>query len=377
MEGIPELTLNTHVNELTVLCETIVDFKNLKDNGFDFSETLEHQELKGFFERLSAPVYSILGKQFWMHPTAKKEIITSYVMNRKIGITEKSIVDLISHNGKGKRIHSAKINAKRETTIAPIIFKAGTNVEDAKGPNAKDLTNNLRLWFKIILGCIHHRPNTNSSNYGNTRQKFMLFFLEKGLKLTSPSILLKFMRDSIRESRTGGSSNKRKSKFIPNGRIISDLLVENGLVDDLLVGGLTDELVKDVGKIFWGKNINSIGLIYNVVRSYFIPSKDDICGMRILVDNFPIFTKIVPPEILMDYLESCLKGGIDPMIDPFNLPGTYPDVYGKRKKESKEEGSSRPQKKKKKVDVLLDEDEMPLSESHKEMLLNDTSGVVQ
>lgn len=41
MEGIPELTLNIHVDELMVLCETIVDFKNLKDNGFDFSETLE------------------------------------------------------------------------------------------------------------------------------------------------------------------------------------------------------------------------------------------------------------------------------------------------------------------------------------------------
>lgn len=44
MEGIPELTLNTLVDELMVLYDTIVDFKNLKDNGFDFSKTLEFQE---------------------------------------------------------------------------------------------------------------------------------------------------------------------------------------------------------------------------------------------------------------------------------------------------------------------------------------------
>lgn len=44
MEGISELTLNTLVNELMVLCETIVDFKNLKDNEFDFSKTLECQQ---------------------------------------------------------------------------------------------------------------------------------------------------------------------------------------------------------------------------------------------------------------------------------------------------------------------------------------------
>lgn len=171
-------------------------------------------------------------------------------MNRNIVITEKSIVDLISHNGKGKRIHSAKINSKREATITSVIFKAGTNLEDDKGPSAKDLTNNLAVWFKIIMSCINHRARTNSYDYVNTCQKFMMFFLEKGLKLAFPSILFKFMRDSIRESITCSSSKKRKSKLIPNGRLISDILVENGLVDDLLISVLTDELVKDAGKIF-------------------------------------------------------------------------------------------------------------------------------
>lgn len=180
----------------------------------------------------------------------EKESITSYVMNRKIVITEKSIVDLISHNGRGKIIHSVKTNEKREATIASVIFKAGTNLDDDKSPSAKDLTNNLRVWFKIIMDCIHHSYGTNSSNYVNTLQKFMLFFLEKRSQVGTPSILFKFLRDSIRESITGGSSKKNKSNFIPNGRLISDILVENGMVDDLLVSGLTDELVKDDEKIF-------------------------------------------------------------------------------------------------------------------------------
>lgn len=70
-----------------------------------------------------------------------------------------------------------------------------------------------------------------------------------------------------------------------------------------------------------------------------------------------------------------MKDGIDPMVDPFNIPKTYPDIHGKRKKESIGEGSSRPQKKK--VVVFLDEDEAPLSERQKTMLLKDTSEVVQ
>lgn len=164
LEGIHELTFHSPVNELTVLCETIVDFKNLKENSFDFTKTLDVQGWKTFFERLTGSVYPVLVKQFLAHATAEKETITSYVMNRKIVITEKSIADLIAHDGKGKMIHSAKIIAKRECVISPVIFKEETNFVDEKGPSAKDLTRNLRVWFKIILGCIHHKPSTSSSN---------------------------------------------------------------------------------------------------------------------------------------------------------------------------------------------------------------------
>lgn len=111
----------------------------------------------------------MLVKQLWVHAIDERETITSYVMNRKIAITKKSIADLIGHYGKGKRVHSATINAKRDADISPVIFKEGTNFADDKGPSAKDLTSNLRVWLKIILGCINHRPSTNSSDYINTR----------------------------------------------------------------------------------------------------------------------------------------------------------------------------------------------------------------
>lgn len=52
-------------------------------------------------------------------------------------------------------------------------------------------------------------------------------------------------------------------------------------------------------------------------------------------------------------------------------------MHGKRKKEYREEESSRPQKKKKKAATFLDEDEVPLSELHKSILLKDMFGVVQ
>ncbi|KAI5447230.1 hypothetical protein KIW84_014906 [Lathyrus oleraceus] len=215
-------------------------------------------------------------------------------MNRKIVITEKSIAYLIGHDGKGKRVHSATITAKRDDDMSPVIFKEGTNFADEKGPSAKDLTSNLRVWFKVIMGCINHRPSKNSSDYINTSENHVISS-RKGVKLGLPSLLFKFIRNSIRESRNGRSSKKARSKFIPNGRLISDILVESGLVNDLLVSGLIEELVKDDGKVSWGKNLKSIGLISKFRRLEIILTKDDICGTRNPIDDYPIFTKVDPP----------------------------------------------------------------------------------
>lgn len=104
------------------------------------------------------------------------------------------------------------------------------------------------------------------------------------------------------------------------------------MMDGLLASGLIEELVKDVGKVFWGKNLKSMSLISKFRRPKIIMSKDDICGTRNLIDNYPIFTKVHPPQVLIAYLESCLKDEINPLLDPFNLPKPYPYVHGKRKK---------------------------------------------
>lgn len=104
-------------------------------------------------------------------------------------------------------------------------------------------------------------------------------------------------------------------------------------------------------------------------------TKDDICGIRNPLDNFPLFTKIDPPQVLMAYLDRYLKDKIEPLVDLFNLPETYPDVHGNRKKELRSEGSFRAQKKK--IDIFQEEDEVTLSERQKAMILKDTSRVVQ
>lgn len=72
--------------------------------------------------------------------------------------TEKSIANLISHNGCRKRVYNVKIDARQEAMVAFVILKEGIKLDEGKGLSAKDLSDKLRVWFKIIMGCIHHRP---------------------------------------------------------------------------------------------------------------------------------------------------------------------------------------------------------------------------
>lgn len=45
------------------MCELMVDFDNLKANGFYLYGTLRSQGWEGFFERLKGPVYDQLVKK--------------------------------------------------------------------------------------------------------------------------------------------------------------------------------------------------------------------------------------------------------------------------------------------------------------------------
>lgn len=64
MEEIPKISLSTPVTKLEVLCESILDFENLKLNGFDLTSDVVTQGWEDFFNRLKGPVYSALVKYF-------------------------------------------------------------------------------------------------------------------------------------------------------------------------------------------------------------------------------------------------------------------------------------------------------------------------
>src|ERR1044072_5116770 len=227
-----QVTCSLPPSELLCLAEHRIDFDNLSQNGFDLREEVHFQGWEKFFTRLNGPVYGALVKEFWKQADCDHHHVVSHVLGKRIIITEKTIGELFGLNHlEGIRIGGR--NDKEEFINLVVNKKIFTDLESTKQSSEyKPLTlvPKLRIWHRILLTCINPRPLNLYHDYLNANQKCFLYHLQNNDKLCLPAILFLHLKESIQESRTSANKDKEIIKYIPFGRLISDILVENGLI---------------------------------------------------------------------------------------------------------------------------------------------------
>src|SRR4051812_34942206 len=82
--------------ELEVFCESMVDFENLREHGFNTNAETMEQGWSNYFERLVEPVYPDLVKDFWVHATVTPTALISFVLRHEVVVIEKMIMKLYS-----------------------------------------------------------------------------------------------------------------------------------------------------------------------------------------------------------------------------------------------------------------------------------------
>ena len=255
-----QIHYNLGFDTLKVLTELRVDFNNIAANGMDLRAEMISQGWEMYFARLQGPVYKNLIKDFWRQADCDSHYVVSHVLGQRIIITEKSIAQLLSlpHLG-GKRIYGKdnKSSFVRSTINREIFSNFAPDKTEYK---SKSLIPQLRIWHKIILGCINPRPSTSSSDYINANQKYMLYYLMKHEKICLPSILFYYLRDSIPKTRTTANEGKKVPTCIPFGRLLSDIFVENGLVAFLEEAQFTQDLQASVGEVLNARNLKNMGI---------------------------------------------------------------------------------------------------------------------
>ncbi|KAI5430207.1 hypothetical protein KIW84_034689 [Lathyrus oleraceus] len=261
----PYIHLATPFEKHEVLCESLVDFETMKRNGVDLTEELKMQGWETYLQRLYGPVYTNLAKEFWCFIDSDDHYIVSYTLGVKI-------------SAEGK--HSKN----------------------------KELYHDLPVWLKIILGTIHHRPASNSSDYINIDHKCILYCIHKGLKLCLPALLLKYLRDLVKDTR-----NILKTRnYIPLGRLISDVLIEGGLVDHLIQLRLMEDVTIDTRRPLNAWNLKSMGIIDQVrAKPTLDTSWEALKDQRGIPNELYLFSKIDPSEVVAYYLQDLANQGVD------------------------------------------------------------------
>src|ERR1044072_5603903 len=256
----PTVLCNYPVEQMDVLKESRVNFNNMAANKIDLRKDVAFQGWGHFFERLHGPIYAKLVKEFWKHATCDDHYIVSHVLGRKVVVTEKLIARLLQLNHREGIVIAGKEKDMSDTDRNVLISYLYKGFEkNVFSYPLKSLRPPLRAWFRIIMSCITPRPSGNAADYVNIHQKYMLYCLCTDQKICLPYTIFQHLRECINSSRTAGKmkDKKRKIKYIPFGRLIYDLLTQNGLIQDIRKTGLTEK----IGDVLDGKNLDKMGVI--------------------------------------------------------------------------------------------------------------------
>lgn len=185
-------------------------------------------------------------------------------MGQRIVITEVSIAKLLKMERlRGRRIQG--IDNKSPLIKYQVNKEIFTNYDEQRTDyKFKDLHPGLKFWQKIIQTCIHPRPVQNSADYINTTQKYILYCVMTKQKICLSFLLFNYLKEMVRRSRTTENKKHNAISYIPYGRLLSDIFVENGLVHHLEGANLTDDLSATYSDALTAKNLRHMGILKKV-----------------------------------------------------------------------------------------------------------------
>src|ERR1044072_8319830 len=262
------VTCNISPSNLLCLTEHRVDLVNLFQNDFNLYEDIHFQGWEIFFSRLNGPTYGALVKEFWKMAECDRRHIVSHVFGKRIVITEKTIGELLClDHREGIRICGRD---EKDDFISKVINKEiFTDFESTK-PSSEykslSLVPKLKIWYRILLTCINPKPLNIHHDHINADQKYFLYHLQNKDKLCLPTILFLHLKESIQDSRTSVDEDKEKNQYIPSGRLISEILVKNGVIEYLRdEAQISMDLTPSCGETLNAKNLKSMGILDEIL----------------------------------------------------------------------------------------------------------------
>ena len=166
---------------------------------------------------------------------------------------------------------------ERESNLAElskVIFVSGKH-----SSKVNDLHPKLKAWIRIILGCVHHRKFTNSYDYINVDQQYILYYITTEKKVNLLALLFKHLRDNVKDTRDG---SKKMKNYIPLCRLVLDILMESKLINSLTYDQFSKGMQPLTGRMFNAKGMKNMGIIIEVISPHTEIPKEVIHNRMIL-----------------------------------------------------------------------------------------------
>lgn len=241
-------------------------------------------------------------KELWIHAKSSLFQVTSFLFGKKIVISEKLIAKLIGHDGFGIRCEQMVEKESNITEMSKVIFSSGKH-----SIKIKDVLPHIKVWARILLGCVNPRPTTNSSDYINGDQQYILYYIKFGKKVNLLALLFQNLRDTMRNTING---SKRTKSYIPLGWLISDILMESQLVDSLTDDQFTEGMKPTFEEWLNTTSMKNMKIITEVISPSAEVSKEAIRNRRIPLNYFPIFSKPYSLDDVVKFMEKCLADAL-------------------------------------------------------------------
>src|ERR1044072_8297238 len=334
------ITCNISPSNLLCLAEPRVDLDNLSQNGFNLNEEIHLQSWEKFFTMLNGPTYGALVKEFWKMAECDRHHIVSHVSGKRVIITKKTIGDLLGlDHREGIRIGGRN---EKDEFISNVIDKEIFIDLDPTKPTSEyksiSLVPKLRIWYQILTNCINPKPLNLISENLNADQKYFLYHLKNKDKLCLPAILFLHLKHSIQNSRTTADKDEEKIKYIPLGRLISAILVENGIIEHLREEEALNsiDLTQGFGDTFNGKNLKEMEVIKDILTEPPSETEEIILKRRHITNDLPPFTKEEPFEATAEFVRMQVEDGKNMSCFSYDmLSDTMEEIYGGKKKKKK------------------------------------------
>jgi len=305
--------------ELNVQVENPVDLLSLAHHGCDLRGIYQAQDLMDYFGMLNGPTYLTLVRHFWVRAQIydlkasqlemdekvlidpslegetreemglepfRREEIRSSIMGIPVVISVDTIVGVIKRASEGRFVYG--LSNKKSPWISIVnrtIFNSTT-----KGKYSE-----LSMRTKMLLKIQNENllPKGSGGDKPSLDHKVFLHFFLIRERANVPKYIFRHMIKNMKDSQT------IKRNCIPNGRLISEILHQGGILNALKkVSYFTDAQLGTVtGKIINGATLIHMKLIRKEDHKVFSIDLKESSVISNLMDDFPPICKQDPLEV--------------------------------------------------------------------------------